>query len=61
MALKPGIPTLQHSVTKHWSRPDNVWISSRLLELVTFCNTLPDQRGPATDHLPIITLIDIPL
>ncbi|KAI0026637.1 hypothetical protein K488DRAFT_20944, partial [Vararia minispora EC-137] len=61
MALKPGTPTLQHSVTKRWSRPDNIWISSGLVESVTFCDTFPDQRGPVTDHLPIVTLIDIPI
>ncbi|KAI0026663.1 hypothetical protein K488DRAFT_65406, partial [Vararia minispora EC-137] len=61
MALKPGIPTLQHSVSKRWSRPDNVWISDGLADAVTSCDTLPAQRGPATDHLPIVTLIDIPV
>ncbi|KAI0027452.1 hypothetical protein K488DRAFT_20545, partial [Vararia minispora EC-137] len=44
MALKSGTPTLQHSVTKRWLHPDNIWILSRLAKLVTFCDTLPDQR-----------------
>ncbi|VDC03411.1 unnamed protein product [Peniophora sp. CBMAI 1063] len=57
MALPPGIPTLQHSVSKRWSRPDNVWCSDSLLDLVLECDTLPALRSPTSDYLPIITTI----
>ena len=60
MALPKGIPTLQHMVTKKYSRPDNFFTSLRLLELITLCEVDPAARPPTTDHLPIITKIQIP-
>jgi hypothetical protein len=61
MALPPTIPTLQALSTGNWTRPDNVWCTNHSLELFTSCTTDPGLRGPNTDHLPILSTIDIPL
>ena len=60
MALPKGIPTLQHMVTKRSSRPDNVFITSGLSELITSCEVDPTSKPPYTDHFPIITKLQIP-
>ena len=61
MALPPGIPTLQALSTGNWMRPDNVWCTSHTLDLFTRCDTDPGLRGPNTDHLPILSTLDLPL
>ncbi|KZV59411.1 hypothetical protein PENSPDRAFT_549960, partial [Peniophora sp. CONT] len=61
MALPAGIPTLQLSRTRQWHRPDNVWCSRSLEGTITTCDTDPANRGPKTDHVPILTTLDIPL
>jgi hypothetical protein len=59
MILPSGIPTHQHSVTKRWSRLDNVFLSEHSLEALNSCDALPEQRGLRTDHLPILTTLDL--
>jgi len=61
MALPPGIPTLQALSTGNWTRPDNVWCTSHTIDLFARCDTNPGLRGPNTDHLPILSTIDLPL
>ncbi|VDB89214.1 unnamed protein product [Peniophora sp. CBMAI 1063] len=61
MALPAGIPTLQLNRTKQWHRTDNVWCSPGLLDALTSCDTDPGNRGPRTDHVPICTVLDIPV
>jgi len=41
MALPRGHPTLQVMSTGNYTRPDNVFISSSLNEVVAECNTVP--------------------
>lgn len=60
MALPKGIPTLEHARTKNWTRPDNVFVSENLLDLVMKCDVNPARRPPKADHLPIVTTMDIP-
>lgn len=60
-ALPKDIPTLQLSSTGNWMRPDNVFFMEHKLDLLTLCNTNPDNRGPNTDHLPILTKLDMSL
>jgi len=60
MALPLGIPTLQALSTGNWTRPDNVWCSSHTTDLFTKCDTNPGLRGPNTDHLPILSVLDLP-
>ena len=61
MALPPFIPTLCAHSTGNWTRPDNVWCSSHTTELIIKCNTNPGLQGPRTDHLPILSVLDISL
>ena len=61
MALPPNIPTLQALSTGNWTRPDNVWCTNHTTDLFTNCNTNPGLRGPNTDHLPILSKLDLPL
>ncbi|KAG1793280.1 uncharacterized protein HD556DRAFT_1215094, partial [Suillus plorans] len=51
--LPLGTPTLQATRTGNWTRPDNIFGTENVLELVTTCVTAPDLRGPRTDHVPI--------
>ena len=60
MPLPKGIPTLQHMVTKRYSRPDNVFCTTELVDLITRCKVEPAARPPSTDHFPIITNITLP-
>ena len=60
MALPKEIPTLQHMVTKIYSRPDNVFNMAGLLELITRCKVDPSLRPTSTDHFRIVTNISIP-
>lgn len=52
MALPHGINTLEHTTSKNWTRPDNVWVDSELIESVAECDILPAKRPNCTDHLP---------
>ena len=61
MALPPNIPTLQALSTGNWTRPDNVWCSNHTADLFARCDTDPGLRGPNTDHLPILSRLDLPL
>jgi ribonuclease HI/endonuclease/exonuclease/phosphatase family metal-dependent hydrolase len=60
MALPKGIPTLQHMVTKRYSRPDNVFSTPGLSEHITICEVDPAIRPTSTDHFPIVTKILLP-
>jgi hypothetical protein len=59
MALPKGIPTLEQSSTKNWTRPDNVFASDTIINRFIKCDVDPYRRPPLADHLPIISEIDI--
>jgi hypothetical protein len=59
MVLRPGINTLESTSSKNYTRPDNVWASDELTQNIIRCDVLPGERPVCTDHLPIITTIDI--
>ena len=59
LALLSGTPTHKHSVTKWWSRLDQVFLSDISSRMLIFCNTLPGERGINTDHLPILTELNL--
>ncbi|TFK16595.1 hypothetical protein FA15DRAFT_547792, partial [Coprinopsis marcescibilis] len=59
MLLVKGTPTLQHKVTGRWTRPDNVFGTHKLDEMMLACEVNDALRPPGTDHLPIITEIDL--
>jgi ribonuclease HI len=60
LSLPKGIPTFQAS-TGNWTRPDNVWRSNTPDNLFVRCDTVPAIRPPLADHMPIITILDLPL
>ena len=59
LALPKGIPTLQTSAG-NWTRPDSMWRNSTSADPVLRCNTVPAIRPPLADHLPLITILDLP-
>ncbi|KAG2127090.1 hypothetical protein DEU56DRAFT_688743, partial [Suillus clintonianus] len=59
MMLPKGIPTLQSTATKNWTRPDNVFCTEHTEPYFITCNTNPALRGPATDHVPIISILEL--
>ena len=61
MALPQGIPTHLHNVSKKWSRLDQVFISEDYIETILICEALADEPGINTDHLPILTSLDLNL
>jgi hypothetical protein len=60
MKLPKGTPTLQRIRSKRHSRPDNVFCTTRLSNMVTRCEVDPKNRPPCTDHFPIATEISLP-
>ena len=61
MALPPILPTLEALASGNWTRPDNVWCSSHSSDLFIRCTTDPGLRGPNTDHVPILSILDVPI
>jgi len=59
MALRPGINTLKSTSSKNYMRPDNVWISDTIRNNIIKCDVLPSECPICTDHLPIITTLNI--
>jgi len=59
LALPSGTPTHKHNVTKLWSRLDQVFLSDHSENLLISYNMQPDQRGINTDHLPILTELNL--
>src|SRR6266481_7705694 len=58
MALPKGVPTLQSLTTGNWTHVDNIFVSEGLADQVIICDTDPRQRGPGTDHVPVLTIIE---
>jgi endonuclease/exonuclease/phosphatase family metal-dependent hydrolase len=54
LALPSGLPTHKHSITKCWTRLDQVFLSEHSSKMLIFCDTKPEARGINTDHLPIL-------
>src|SRR6266481_4386627 len=59
MLLPKGIPTLQLMATGNWTRVDNVFATANMEGLVVICDTAPGQRGPSTDHVPVLTTLEL--
>lgn len=59
LALPSGIPTHVHNVTKKWSRLDQVFISEHSTDMVEVCDTETRLRGLKTDHLPVLTALNL--
>ena len=54
MVLPKGTPTLQHMVTKKYSRPDNFFITAHLLDLIIICEVDLSVQPLSTNHFPIV-------
>ena len=61
MALPPGVSTHIHNVTKKWSRLDQVFVTEHTLDRILTCKAHLNNRGLNTDHVPIVTKIDVSL
>ena len=61
LALPPGIPTHLHNVSKKWTRLDHVFITEDHMDTVIICKALAGTPGVNTDHLPILTSLDLDL
>ena len=61
MLLPKNVPTLEAMVTKNWTHPDNIFGSDNLGDKVIYCTTDLWLRGPGTDHVPILTVLELPL
>ena len=61
MILQKDIPILEAKATKDWTCPDNVFCSTGAEGLIVLCDTDPCLRGPGADHVPILTIIELPL
>jgi len=59
MALPKNMPTLQALSTGNYTRLDNVFISTPLINHVMECCTAARERLARTNHIPIVTELDI--
>jgi ribonuclease HI len=59
MVLPKDIPTLEACATKNFTRVDNVFCSADLLDTFISCDTFPQWRPQNTDHMPIISVLEI--
>jgi hypothetical protein len=59
LVLPRGIPTHIHNASKQWTRLDQVFISKQSTELITVCDTMTSDRGIKTNHLPILTKLNL--
>jgi hypothetical protein len=61
LVLPPGIPTHLHNVTKTWTRLNQVFMLEEHIDSIITCDMLSSTPGINTDHLPILTMIDLKL
>ena len=59
MTLPKDIPTLEACATKNFTRVDNVFCSADLADTFISCDTYPQWRPQKTDHMPIISKLEI--
>src|SRR3979490_2417567 len=45
--------------TGNFTRTDNIFISTDMIQTILSCNTVPEQQPAKSDHLPVDTVIDI--
>ena len=61
LALLPKTPMHIYNVSKKWSQLDHVFLSEHSFDMLIFCKARVDNLGPNTDHLPIVTKVDLAL
>ena len=50
---------MEACATKNFTRVDNVFCSTGLIDMFMSCNTYPQWRPQKTDHMPIISVLEI--
>ena len=60
ITLPLKIPTYK-TITSNWMHPDNVWHNNNPNNPITLCNVDPSIHPPQADHLPIITMLNLPI
>jgi len=60
LALPPNIPTLETSAS-NWTWPDNFWCSHNAINPIITSDINPSRRPPHADHLPIISILKLPV
>lgn len=61
MALPKGIPTIRTHRMKHYTRPDNVFVTGHTLTHLIRCEVDATWRPLNTDHFPIVMVLDLPM
>ena len=59
MALPKNVPTLKARATGNYTCPDNMCITTSLLEQLISCSTVPEARPAKSDHFPIDTVLEL--
>ena len=59
LTLLSGTPMHLHNVTKKWTRLDQVFITEHSTELIEVCDTEISFRSVKTDHLPVVTKLNL--
>ncbi|KIJ19214.1 hypothetical protein PAXINDRAFT_109764 [Paxillus involutus ATCC 200175] len=59
MVLPKGLPTLQQLNTGNWTCLDNVFCTEHTEDSFISCNTNPALCGPKTDHVPILSILEL--
>ena len=59
MTLPKWLPTMQSMFTKNWTRVDNIFCTNNIADSIITCDTAPDRRGPGTNHVPILTFLEV--
>ena len=59
MVLPKGIPTLEARHGGRWTRPDNIWRNANTVSTTLACEVQSNLHPANTDHLPIITTLDL--
>ena len=59
MVLPRGVPTLEARHGGRWTRPDNIWRNADSASTILSCEVRDKLRPSNTDHLPIITTLDL--
>ena len=47
--------------TKNWTRPDNIFCLANMESLLVSCTIDPCLRGPGTNHVPILMMLEFPV
>jgi len=61
MALLKDVPMLEAMATKNWTRPDKIFCLANMEALLVSCMTDSCLRGPRTNHVHILTMLEFPV